>query len=129
MTHRKNVALLVAVAVVIVGLVGYLLLHAFTREIDETVVYGVSSDAIEFDCTDEMNKWNSGDRNDMAIGCTARISEDTTLEDLAGNKLSMDDFSHDDRIRIVLARPYNIREGLGSVEAKKVILMSRSDRD
>ncbi|MFB9326550.1 hypothetical protein ACFFSY_11555 [Paenibacillus aurantiacus] len=122
MTHRKNVALLVCVAVVIAALVGYVLLHTFTREISGTVEGSVGKEVLEFNCSDQIRKWNGGSGDDIGYLCEAHISANTTIEDSEGNPITLADIANGDRVRILLSKPYNKRD-IHAVKARKVIVL------
>lgn len=125
MTHRMNVTLLVSVAIVILALIGYLLLHTFTREMVGTVTGTVKNEVVEFDCSSQIQTWNSGSGDDIGYLCKARISEDTAFADSNGSAITPGDLAVGDKIRILLARPYNKRD-IGTVKAKKIILLDKS---
>ncbi|MBB5324065.1 hypothetical protein HNQ34_001157 [Anoxybacillus tepidamans] len=112
--------------VILLILVSLLLIGCTGTKSFEGILYGTEENYFIVECSNAVNK-GKNNVEDMSYPCTVQITDQTKFSDENGNKLSVDDFTGEVTVRVILVTPQTISQSKESrdVEAREIILLNR----
>ncbi|WP_047985373.1 hypothetical protein [Ornithinibacillus californiensis] len=87
----------------------------------EGTVYHVGKDFFEVDCSSVINNGFFGEEG-PAYECVVQLSNLTTLKDVKGRKLNLNDFNSYHNVEVILEERIKINQESRYVKAKEIIL-------
>ncbi|MGM0876233.1 MAG: hypothetical protein ACQEWV_16045 [Bacillota bacterium] len=114
----RSVILLILISLLLIGCTG-------TKSFDGRL-YDIEESYFEVDCSNEVNKGKKS-VEDIGYPCTVQITDKTMFSNENSNQLSVEDFTEEASVRVILANPKNISKSNESreVEAKEIILLNQ----
>ncbi|SFA71377.1 MULTISPECIES: hypothetical protein [unclassified Bacillus (in: firmicutes)] len=65
-------------------------------------IQSIQKDVIAMDCAQELNKSNFIEREDIGYACQVKITVDTKFSNENGDSISIEDFTEEASIRVIL---------------------------
>lgn len=92
----------------------------------EGKIHSIHDDAIEVDCSQEVNKSKDTEREEIGYACQVQITKETKFSTENGDSISIEDLTKDASIRVILEDSQIISkrpETRSDMAAKETILL------
>jgi hypothetical protein len=101
--------------------------ESFQGQIDQ-----VRANSFIIDCSNAVNKGEKGVINTMGYGCPVNYTNETVFRAENGASLNASDFSLGSTVKVILAKPINIRRNIekdkpSALYAKEIVLLTREE--